>query len=78
MAERGAPPTQQLSASITVHDPCGNRFKKEVHQAVRKLAAAKFLHINEMQHHGKKTICCGEGGSVGCLLPELAKATSPR
>ena len=25
-----------------------------------------------MPHHGPKTICCGEGGSVGCLNPNLS------
>jgi Fe-S oxidoreductase len=25
-----------------------------------------------MPHHGTKTLCCGEGGAVGLLAPELA------
>jgi Fe-S oxidoreductase len=26
-----------------------------------------------MKHSGKKTLCCGEGGSVGFLNPDLSK-----
>ena len=26
----------------------------------------------EMENHGKRTLCCGEGGMVGAVNPELA------
>jgi hypothetical protein len=29
------------------------------------------LVVEEMEHSGEKTLCCGEGGAVGCLSPEL-------
>jgi hypothetical protein len=27
----------------------------------------------EMKHHGKHTMCCGEGGMVGAVSPDFAK-----
>jgi uncharacterized membrane protein YdjX (TVP38/TMEM64 family) len=45
---------------------------------VRKLVELKGLTIDEMAHHGKETLCCGEGGSVGFISPELAGRWSLR
>ena len=58
---------------VTIHDPCAVRFDKSIHDAVRSLVAGKGLTVEEMPHHGEKTLCCGEGGSVGFFSPELAK-----
>jgi uncharacterized membrane protein YdjX (TVP38/TMEM64 family) len=40
---------------------------------VRDLIFRKGLSVEEMSHSGVRTLCCGEGGSVGCLSPSLAK-----
>ncbi|MFH1215236.1 MAG: (Fe-S)-binding protein [Pseudomonadota bacterium] len=72
MAENGGPDTPSAKGTLTVHDPCGTRFEESVQQAIRKLAGEKSLFIEEMKHHGRKSICCGEGGSVSCLMPGLA------
>lgn len=72
MAENGAPATPLVDGAITVHDPCGTRFDQQVQQSIRTLAGGKSLRIHEMKHTGSRTVCCGEGGSVSCLLPELA------
>ena len=69
----GLPDTGLVQGTITIHDSCAVRFEEPVHAAVRDLVSAKGLTIEEMPHHGKKTLCCGEGGSVGFLAPELAK-----
>ncbi|MBI5559192.1 MAG: (Fe-S)-binding protein [Deltaproteobacteria bacterium] len=73
MAENGLPATPAVRAQVTVHDPCSTRYEDGIQQAVRKLAGEKSLHIEEMKHHGRKTMCCGEGGSAGFLVPDLAK-----
>ena len=31
------------------------------------------MTVEEMDHHGNRTVCCGEGGAVGFLAPELAE-----
>jgi uncharacterized membrane protein YdjX (TVP38/TMEM64 family)/Fe-S oxidoreductase len=73
MAQHGVPQTANINGAISVHDPCALRFEESVHSAVRELALRKGLSVEEMPHSGVKTICCGEGGSVGCLSPELSK-----
>lgn len=67
--------TQPLSfdfSAIAIHDPCVIRDEKMIQDAVRKLAVNAGFEIHEMSHNRKKTICCGEGGSVGHVNFELS------
>ncbi len=73
MVQNGLPDTEQVCGVVTIHDPCALRFDESVHTAVRDLVSAKGLTVEEMVHSGKKTLCCGEGGSVGFIAPDLAK-----
>ncbi|SEM65053.1 Fe-S oxidoreductase [Syntrophus gentianae] len=57
---------------IAIHDPCGLRFNERAHTAVRRLVTQGGMRIEELSHHGLRTNCCGKGGSVACLSPELA------
>jgi Fe-S oxidoreductase len=63
---------QQLTGTVTVHDPCSVRNQEHIHAAVRRLITGTGLTISEMKHHGSKTLCCGEGGAVGYVNPELS------
>jgi Fe-S oxidoreductase len=58
---------------VVVHDPCALRFNKGVQDAVRNLISRLGLAAEEMPHSGSKTLCCGEGGSVKHLAPDLSK-----
>ena len=78
LAETSLPETTNVNMTVTIHDPCSVRHNKEIHSAVRKLVTAKSLKIEEMKHTGPKTICCGEGGSVGCIDRILAKGWGER
>ena len=73
MAENGTPDTGKVSGTVTIHDPCPLRFENSVHSAVRELASRQGLTIEEMPHNRTTTLCCGEGGAVGFLSPELSK-----
>jgi uncharacterized membrane protein YdjX (TVP38/TMEM64 family)/Fe-S oxidoreductase len=73
MAEKGLPERGQINGIVTVHDSCAVRFEESVHSAARDLILKKGLTIEEMKHSATKTLCCGEGGSVGFLAPDLAK-----
>lgn len=72
LAESGLPEAAKIRGTVTVHDPCGIRREHSIHAAVRDLIAQTGLTVEEMEHHGNRTVCCGEGGSVGFLAPELA------
>lgn len=43
-----------------------------MHNSVRKLLKDNGLDIVEMKHSREKTICCGEGGCVFPVSPDLA------
>jgi uncharacterized membrane protein YdjX (TVP38/TMEM64 family)/Fe-S oxidoreductase len=73
MAQYGVPETVTINGTINIHDPCALRFEEPVQSAVRDLAFKKGLSVEEMPHSRVKTLCCGEGGSVGCLSPDLSK-----
>ena len=57
---------------VSIHDPCPLRLEPKIHDSVRKLAAGGGLTIKETPHSRERTSCCGEGGGVGCLTPELS------
>jgi Fe-S oxidoreductase len=66
-------PSTTNRGTVTVHDPCVVRFDKEVHRSVRNLIESRGTAIEEMGHRETKTLCCGEGGAVGFINPELAQ-----
>ncbi len=72
LAEQTVPAEPSMELTVSVHDPCGLRFKEQAQAAVRRLVTQKGVQIKELRHHGRRTNCCGEGGSVGCLAPELS------
>ena len=58
--------------TVSIHDPCPLRQVSNIHDSVRKLTAGGGVTIEELRHSRGKTSCCGEGGGVGCLAPELS------
>jgi hypothetical protein len=72
LAKDGAPSGRRLSGVVRVHDSCAVRSEEKVHAALRELVRKKGLEIEEMAHSGKKTLCCGEGGAVGCVAPPIS------
>jgi Fe-S oxidoreductase len=64
--------TKKDQRAVTVHDPCVTRFENPVQEAVRNLILSQDITIEEMEHQRANTLCCGEGGAVGFLAPDLA------
>ncbi len=68
------PPVLPLGKEcVTVHDPCAVRFERHVQEAVRFLIRGLGLTLEEMTHHGEKTLCCGEGGAAGFVAPGFSR-----
>lgn len=65
-----------LEDTVTVHDPCAVRSHGGMQVSVRKIITDKGFNIDEMAHSRQKTLCCGEGGTVGAIAPELARGWS--
>ncbi len=62
----------RAAGTVTVHDPCAVRFDEEIHRSVRALIRNTGYSVEEMGHTGRQTLCCGEGGAVDFLAPDLA------
>ncbi|MFH1058460.1 MAG: 4Fe-4S dicluster domain-containing protein [Pseudomonadota bacterium] len=60
--------------AVSLHDPCASRFDDAIQAAARGLVAASGRELVELAASGRNTICCGEGGAVAALAPELASA----
>ncbi len=61
------------TATVTIHDPCVMRDEVVIQDQVRHIINQCNCTVEEMPHSRKKTVCCGEGGSVGWIDPELAE-----
>ncbi len=72
LAETSPLRTIEEPVRLTVHDPCPTRDDLRVHEAVRKLLKGMGCSLREMKHHGRKTLCCGEGGAACYIAPESA------
>lgn len=57
---------------VTIQDSCVARFEKNMQDSVRKLTRSRGISFEELKHHGKKTLCCGEGGGAHFVAPDLA------
>jgi len=55
---------------LTVHDSCPDRFDLTMGTQVRALLSGHSLV--EMAHHGAETLCCGSGGIVSTIDPDLS------
>jgi hypothetical protein len=64
--------------TVTVHDPCTTRQDRHVHRDVRMILKGAGLRVQEMAHHGEKTLCCGEGGAVPFMDKQLAQSWGDR
>lgn len=57
--------------SLTIHDACADRFSQAIGREVRHLLAG--YPLVEMEHHGATALCCGSGGIVSMVDPELCQ-----
>jgi uncharacterized membrane protein YdjX (TVP38/TMEM64 family) len=69
---------EALAAPVTIHDPCVIRSVAAPQDAVRSLLAKAGRRVEEMPHTRSSALCCGEGGSVGALAPDLADGWGER
>ena len=73
-----ATPPGNPGVGVTVHDPCVLRFARRPQDAVRRLLESRGVECQEMPHHRERTLCCGEGGNVCALAPDLGDAWGDR
>lgn len=69
--EIGVPGKRRTGARYTIHDPCTTRYEPEIQQSVRSIIEKAGLRYEETPHSGRDTRCCGMGGMVYAVDPEL-------
>jgi len=59
----------QGTTRLTIHDSCPDRYSLQTGEALRQVLNG--YELVEMEHHGNNTICCGSGGIVSMIDPDL-------
>jgi heterodisulfide reductase subunit D len=79
LVEAGRIPLKRLEKRVTYHDPCDLGRKSEVYDAPRLIIQAiPDVEFVEMEDHGENAMCCGGGGNLESLDPELSRAVARR
>jgi Fe-S oxidoreductase len=72
LSEEKIEKTIDNQGAVVIHDPCALRFNTCIQDAVRDLINSIGFETVEMPHSRWNTFCCGEGGSVRHLSPDLS------
>lgn len=74
LAEHPVPPDAPVRGAAVVHTPCPYRRNAHIQERIRLMVGDTGLEPEKTRQDGPLSPCCGEGGSVGLLRPELADA----
>jgi len=64
--------------AVSIHDPCPGRDDARTQAAVRGIVTGLGHTVVELRHHGRSTLCCGEGGMAGCTAPHFSRQWADR
>jgi heterodisulfide reductase subunit D len=79
LVEAGRVPLRTLDMRITYHDPCDLGRKSGVYDAPRRLIQAiPGVELVEMEDNREAALCCGGGGNLESLNPDLSRAVARR
>jgi heterodisulfide reductase subunit D len=79
LLEAGRVPLRGLEKRVTYHDPCDLGRKSKVYDAPRRIIQAiPGVEFVEMEDHGENAMCCGGGGNLESLDPDLSRAVARR
>lgn len=70
---------EELDEVVTFHDPCDLGRNSGLYDEPRELLRSlPGVTLVEMAHHRENALCCGGGGDLQALEPELTKAVADR
>ncbi len=64
--------------TVAVHDSCVTRDVPEIHDGVRYVLSELGYEVEELPHTRENTRCCGFGGMIVPVNPDLAKRVMDR
>ncbi len=66
-------PLKEINATVTYHDPCDLGRKSGIYEEPREvLRAIPGIRLVELAHNRESSMCCGGGGNVELVNPELS------
>jgi Fe-S oxidoreductase len=71
LAETWDPSNRFDELQLAIHDPCRSRHDPEVHAAIRTLVRTCGAAVVEAEYSHERTRCCGAGGKIENVDPEL-------
>jgi Fe-S oxidoreductase len=78
LAETWDPIQRYDDLQFAVHDPCRSRHNPEVHSAIRTLVRTSGAEVVETDYSHERTRCCGAGGKIDNVDPELFSRIAAR
>jgi len=78
LAETWDPVQRFDDLRFAVHDPCRSRHNPEVHAAIRTLVRTSGAEVVETEYSHELTRCCGSGGKIENVAPELFSQIAAR
>ncbi len=78
LAETWDPICRYEGLQLSVHDPCRGRHEPEMHAAIRTLVRTCGAEVVETDYCHERTRCCGFGGKVEDVNPDLFRKIAGR
>jgi NADPH-dependent glutamate synthase beta subunit-like oxidoreductase len=76
LAGKWEPPRQREGAAVSIHDSCKARHEPGIREAVRLLLQDGGTVVEEVEHAGRLARCCGQGGRIYPVDPDLYQRVS--
>jgi Fe-S oxidoreductase len=78
LAEHPVTGDARVRGAAIMHTPCPYRGQDRLQGILREIAAETGLDVEKTRQDGALSPCCGEGGAVGMLRPDLAAGWSEK
>ncbi|MCP4896186.1 MAG: FAD-dependent oxidoreductase [bacterium] len=78
LADVWQPPQLRDGARVVLHDSCRGRYDQLLHESVRQLLSEGGASVEEYDFGKERTRCCGTGGFIRPINPELTIGIAQR
>ncbi len=78
LAGQWSPPAKADTVPVALHDSCKARHEDGLHAAVRQLLREGGGELDDIEYSRQLARCCGFGGMIAPVAPEISRAVSTR